>query len=116
MKKENFGVGDVEAFCKELAKRQTEFEYITFGREVPGGLHSREGYGGIENPGYPFIEANYSIGASGGPPGPFGSYDSASDARAALANKFGFSSWSNYSNEYNGATRKNHWDDSSELW
>jgi hypothetical protein len=42
MKNKNFGVGDVEAFCKELAQRQTEFEYISFGRDVPGGLHSRD--------------------------------------------------------------------------
>ena len=111
MKKENFGVGDLERFCKELAQRQTEFEYIAYGREVPGGLHSRtyDEYVGILNPGYPFTGDNYNKS-------PFGSYDSASQARAALADKFGFSSWSNYTNRYDSPTRKTHWDDSSELW
>jgi len=61
------------------------------------------------NPGYPFTEANYRKS-------PFGSNESAFDARQALALKFGFTGYVAYKNTKSFEVRKKDWDNSSELW
>ena len=61
------------------------------------------------NPGYPFTEANYRKS-------PFGSNESAFDARQALAIKFGFTGYVAYKDTKSFEVRKKDWDNSSELW
>ena len=61
------------------------------------------------NPGYPFTQANYKKS-------PFGSNESAFDARQALALKFGFTGYVAYKDTKSFEARKKDWDNSSELW
>ena len=61
------------------------------------------------NPGYPFTEANFSRT-------PFGSYGSAADARQALAQKYGFSTYNEYKQGRSLTVRKSEWDGSSDIW
>ena len=63
----------------------------------------------LENPGYPFTQANYNTA-------PFGSSANAFEARQKLAQKFGFDGYGAYRGAKSLDDRKADWDNSSELY
>jgi hypothetical protein len=96
------GNNSIDDFCDLFIKNY----YSLLGKEIP-----------LQNPGYPFTRENFDIGAPNGPPGPFGEYDSASQARAALAKQYGYSNYNDYKKNYRGTgDRKFHWDSNPQIW
>ena len=113
--------GDLVRFCRELTKRAEEM--VGYMEAL---ISQEEGYGGgaqgftgefgtfvaqqpPSNPGYPFTSENYDAV-------PFGTNESAYEARQKLSQKFQFDGYLAYRQAKTLDERKTDWDNSPELY